>query len=105
MSKSKKYLVHLEGGGDTYYFVVGQATWDWINSDWPEFDDSCCVDETVSAEVIAEATELSPDFDTTVRVTSGSCDNDRAMHLFGLFKTHHKYPRGEYEDCYEGCIY
>lgn len=99
----KKYLICLSGGGDTDRFVVGEATWNWINQDPPDFDQTHSFDEVISDEVRAEAAK--PDeVPATVRVTSGSYDNDRALHASCWSKSV-KSGKGTFEDVYDGVIY
>jgi hypothetical protein len=99
----KKYLICLEGGGDVDRFIVGEATWNWINQDPPDFGLAYATDETVSPEVRAEAADQSA-VPETVRVTSGSYDNDRAIHASCWSKSV-KTGRGTFEDVYNGAIY
>ena len=108
----KKYLINLTGGGDTITFIVGQAGWDYINQPRPDFGNNSAALEKVPAACVAEmdAEQMknfgkygSPD---ECQVTTGSWDNDRALHLSGLYVTLEHYPRGQYfEDMYSGCIY
>jgi len=99
----KKYLIILEGGGDVERFVVGEATWNWINSDAPDFGSTHSADEVISDKVRAEAMngEAVPE---KVRVTSGSYDNDRAIHASCWSKSVAS-GRGTFEDIYSGAIY
>lgn len=63
---TKRYLVILQGQGDTDIKLVTQETWDWIDSPY-----------TGKAEVIPETkTKMTP--------TSGSYDNDRALRASGV---------------------
>lgn len=112
---SKQYLVTLQGG-DTIRFIVGQAGWDYINQDYPNFPPGkFSVDEKVPDDCVLEmdkkkvkeyrafGVEYLPEICT---VTTGSWDNDRALHLSGLYKNYDRYPRGKtFEDEYNGCIY
>ncbi len=113
---SKQYLVTLQGGGDTIMFIVGQAGWDYIHQDYPDFPhgeysmtekvpDDCVLemDKKKVAEYRAYGPEYKPE---ECCVTTGSWDNDRALHLSGLYKNYERYPRGKkFEDQYTGCIY
>lgn len=113
---SKQYLVTLQGGGDTMMFIVGQAGWDYIHQDYPTFKDGeysltetvpedCCaeMDTKMVKQYLSYGTEYRVE---QCEVTTGSWDNDRALHLSGLYKNLDRYPRGKkFEDQYTGCIY
>ena len=99
-----KYLINLSGGGDQYYLVVGKAAFDWIESLRPTNFKDYSADEPVPAGVLAEATKPMP---KTCLVTTGSCENDRALFLMEGFKVYYSYPKkqGPFEDEWTGCIY
>jgi hypothetical protein len=124
--KTPLYLINLEGGGDTMIYVVGKATFDWINSDWPanEAAGESGFYEKIPAAVIAEweAAGLKDELDARTKldgvardecyITIGSWDNDRAMHIpAGGFDSivsamvYIKKQKGELVDEYHGCIY
>lgn len=73
-SKSAKYLVTLQGGGDFYAALVDQETFNWINRDDTPgrkgretgWTDSAAPDWLKKME--------------TILVTSGSYQNDRAIY-------------------------
>ena len=98
-----KYLVYLEGGGDHYWLIVGKAAIDWINSPRPEFDDSHYFEEPVPEAVRAECY---PTMEPVCHVTTGSCENDRALHLLEGYKIHSVFPkRIAFEGSWEGYVY
>lgn len=111
MNKNLCYLISLEGGGDRYYFLVGKASFNWINSPRPDFSQTSCVQETIPAEVLAECTTL---IDPVADITRGSWDNDRALFLMAGFEQYDSVTKlmkacgkhgitivGEYD----GCVY
>lgn len=100
-----KYLIRLDDySGDTVYMVVGKAAFDWIEAPRPvSLSRKTLVNERIPAEVLAEATEQ-PER-KTVEVTSGSCENDRAIHLMNMFKCYERKPRGPFAGEWVGCIY
>jgi len=103
---SKKYLVHLRDySGDDCYFVVGEATLNWFDSPRPEAFNKgkTSFNEKIPADVLAEATETPQN--KTVCVTSGSCENDRAIQAMELFTVLAFKPRGKFTDIWEGMIY
>lgn len=112
--KPKQYLILLAGGGDRYIFIVGQAGWDYINSPYPDFKDESCLTETLPAALIAE---MDPKLIKKYRaygegygpeqceVTTGSWDNDRAIHLSSFYKNYDRVPKADFADQYDGCIY
>ena len=79
-TSKEMYLVMLEGQGDLDMKLVGKATFDWINSERPDMPDYSA-DEEVPAAVLAENPEMVERGKTTIQVTSGSCENDRAMNV------------------------
>ena len=98
----KKYLIILSGGSDVERYHIGEATWNWINSDPPDFKNHSFT-EKVPDDVRAEASK--PDkIPETVCVTSGSYDNDRAI-FASIWSKSVTTGRGTFEDVYEGCIY
>lgn len=103
---SKKYLINLSGQGDQYYFVVGPAAFNWIDSPRPTNFKDYAVQEAVPADVLAEL----PKLPKTVHVTTGSCENDRAIFLmegFAFKEIYDRYPakKGPFDDEWTGCIY
>lgn len=105
---AKKYLVHLKDyTGDDVFFVVGEATYKWFISERPACfaKGKTSYNERIPAAVLAEATEVDEEFPKTVCVTSGSCDNDRAIHAMGLFKIQYLPPSGKFNGFYNGLIY
>jgi len=77
------YLISLEGQGDETKTLVDQETWDWIHSPRPTFvNHSAREMETLPASV-REALEEDEHFDG-VFVTSGTCENDRAIAAPGV---------------------
>jgi hypothetical protein len=74
----KAYLVNLSGQGDYYTFLVDKDTFDWIlcnkktgrnGHSWIDKDVPLAIESRIVAETGNEIT-----------VTSGSLDNDRAIH-------------------------
>jgi hypothetical protein len=107
--KSKKYLIHLSGGGDETYFVVGEATFNYINSPRPpELKSVSGVKETIPQAVIDE---MIPEYvkmiENPITVTSGSCENDRALFVMFGFKQHDYlvWSNKRYESMFEGYLY
>jgi len=106
---SKKYQVHLRAfDGDDAFMVIGEAAWNWINSPRPAAfaKGKTGVYENVPAEVLAEATAIDDeDREEGCFVTTGSCENDRALYLLGLYKYTSRPKSGVYDDFYNGMIY
>jgi hypothetical protein len=105
---SKKILVHLRAfDGDDAFFVVGQATFEWFNAPRPAAFDKgkTSYNEKIPAAVLAEATNPDANSAKTVCVTSGSCENDRAIHAMSLFTVTDTPPSGKYDGFYDGMIY
>lgn len=84
MNKKLCYLVYLDGMKDHYYFLVGKASWDWINSPRPSFNQANAQEESIPQAVLDECTQ--PITEKEVHVTTGSCENDRAIHLMEGFE-------------------
>jgi hypothetical protein len=104
---AKKYLVTLKDfGGDDAYFVVGEATYKWFDSPRPFalVNGKSGAREQVPAEVIAETT-LPKGKVKIVEVTSGSCENDRAIQAMEFFEVHDTPPSGKYDGFWNGMIY
>ena len=88
--KTGVYLIHLEGGGDTFLKVVDKETFDWVTSDdlgQPEGtskDEGIITvhmweDQLIPASQIAKIKEEEGDDYDPIQITSGSYDNDRAL--------------------------
>lgn len=106
MSKTNKILVHLRDfGGDDVFFVIGQETFEWINSPRPACFEKGKTSyiEKVPAAVLEEATIKNAA--KKVQVTSGSCENDRAIHAMSMFETFDLPPSGKFDGFYTGMIY
>lgn len=106
MAKAKeKYLIRLDDfSGDTVYMVVGKAAFDWIESQRPpQLNLSGHINERIPEAVLEEATQQ-PEY-KTVTVTSGSCENDRAIALMNLFECLDKKPRGKFAGEWVGVLY
>lgn len=119
------YLIVLQGQGDEYAAIVDKETWDWINSDVPEYaigksswSERATMPQRVR-EAIDKANEADPE---DPQMTCGSFDNDRAMHVCAYHaalycdmgdedETRREAKRWAREnghkivDTYEGCIY
>lgn len=117
MSKAttKKYLILLAGMGDRTTFVVGPAGWAYIHSDYPTFPEGefsltetlpqAVIDE-MDAKLVAEVREYGEGYGPEqCEVTTGSWDNDRAIHLSSFYKQYDRVPRGPWADQYDGCLY
>ena len=66
------YLVNLSGQGDTFYTLVDQETWDWINGPWPLGNERSGIDPTIPASIKDR-------LDGEGYITRGSWQNDRAL--------------------------
>ena len=108
----------LDGGGDSFRFTVSQATWDWINSDYPNFlPGETSIMEELPDAVMAEIPpsrlpQMRMDYgcpegeNISVMVTCGSCDNDRAIMSMEWGKyVDLKQPSEGYAGIYEGYVY
>ena len=103
MSDTNKYLISLQGVGESAYLLVVPAAWDWLLSPRPDFRKSSHLSETVPTAVIEES---GGKMSNTVIVTAGSCENDRAIALMEGFEAHDEHPKClEIADCWEGAIY
>jgi len=116
-----KYLIHLEQGNDEYVFIVGPASWTWIHAPRPAFDEfDNNVTEIVPAAVIAEfdfpveadalnhtLTLEDAQNELECKVTCGSYENDRVLHLLYSFSREQTQtrPAGEFLGVYEGFVY
>lgn len=122
------YLISLSGGGDDQKKLVDKETWDWINSPRPNFGDTNSFYEldTIPASTRERLVkqhdenkwEGDGDFDG-VMVTTGSCENDRALAAPGIeidgeeasfysykeLRTFCKKHDVEIVDEFSGCIY
>ena len=76
MSNTHKYLISLQGIGESAYLLVGPAAWGWLLSPRPDFRKNLNLSEAVPAAVIEESGGKMPN---TAVVTVGSCENDRAI--------------------------
>jgi hypothetical protein len=111
--REQLYLVVLEGGGDIQVSLVNKAVWDWI--DLPFDSQEYGYYEAVPPAVLDEAKRHDTESyfkDGTMRVTSGSYDNDRAMFApgrrFDEVDEAHEYAKAnmvDIVDTYEGYIY
>jgi hypothetical protein len=108
MIDNRCYLLILSGGGDTTITVVDQTAWDYINGPAPKFPEG-----QYSAQ---ETPPWHRDrLIATVTVTTGSWENDRALHAsvetgksFDTITEAMRYINGEkleLADEYHGCIY
>lgn len=79
----KKYLILLEGGGDSVVKIVGQAQWDYLNSPIAIPRGKTGVSETPPPDALSEARLADPEVEGVCRVTTGSGENDRALWLRG----------------------
>lgn len=77
---NQKCLIILSGGGDTFVTMAPAAALDWINSPVPS---SGGRDEVIPAEVRQGYEDDYVEIGTTVYVTCGSGDNDRALVVQG----------------------
>ena len=111
MSK-KMYLINLSGGGDTTKSLVTEDVWNWINSGYNSDKSSYYED---LSEPIKEQMKLHNKYApncSSIMVTIGSYDNDRAIQAPGIefssTKELMKYIKEndiEIVEEYEGCIY
>lgn len=107
-SKQKGYLIHLSSNGDTIIKVINQITWNYIHTPRPKFVRHSA---TEKLPIGAEADTEEPT--ATIVVTSGSCENDRALQVKGIarFTSPNAYTKWVKEnnfqilDEYTGCIY
>ncbi len=79
------YLIVLEGGGDVDIKVVDQETYDWITSDdlgQPpgSEEETMWEDQSVPASQLAKMKSKEGEHYQPPMITSGSWDNDRAIH-------------------------
>ena len=110
---NKNYLIHLSGQGDDIYIPVSKATFDWINSPRPTFSfNEYSVEETVPQFVLDDFPNCVPGQENEhgfrpdiVTVSTGSCENDRALHLSCMEGYSHEYITGNWKDVWEGWIY
>lgn len=78
----KVYILILTGQGDTYVRVIDKEAWEWIFSPSPSFPAGKyeAFDPTTPQSVLdALKKEYKDSNAPDVRVSSGSCDNDRAL--------------------------
>ena len=114
--KEKRYLVTLVGGGDSYYKIVDQESWEWIHSppmsgkgsklDKNE-SEFFWKDTSVPQKVLDRILKVAGRREIFVWVNFNSVDNDRALHDPGIecFYTAlelHDWLK-ENEDIYEMC--
>lgn len=109
MSK-KMYLINLSGGGDTTKSLVTEDVWNWINSDYNS--DKSSYYEDLSEPIKEQMRLHKNDNCSSIMVTIGSYDNDRAIQAPGIefrsTKELIKYLKEndiEIVEEYEGCIY
>src|SRR5436190_7346890 len=86
------YLIHLEGGGDVYLKIVDKEAFDWIESPRPEMrgysaNDTTCPKSQIELRRAEHNSWPGDEFKDTY-VTSGSCENDRALSLVTLEEYH-----------------
>jgi hypothetical protein len=77
------YLIVLEGGGDIEVKIVSKAAWDYIHSDRPPA--LCSGSKTALYEEVPPEVVEGTDREAMCRVTVGSCENDRALWVPGVF--------------------
>ena len=90
------YLVALEGDGDMLK-LVSKAAWDYIDQPAPDFQGETSVHEKPPRQVQEECFESFANNpyipeknrpkqieDVAFHVTTGSLENDRALHLIGI---------------------
>jgi hypothetical protein len=101
----KMYLIILQGGGDTEIKLVNYAAKAWIESPYPARGK-----ETIPKKVREDFEDEYEE--TTIHVTSGSGDNDRAMAVQGYYfdstKSAHQYAKENsmtIENEYHGYLY
>jgi hypothetical protein len=80
--KMKKFLIVLSGGGDTVAKLCSPETEGWLHMN-PKFEGGHSAEEKIPADVQAGA-DPNHALEETVRVTSGSWENDRALAAPGL---------------------
>jgi hypothetical protein len=89
---SALYMIVLEGGGDVIVKLVDQETYDWLDSPRPKMIENSALDkscpeavrqrayqEYVAAESHWPDEQVKPYEEYWPYVTSGSCENDRAL--------------------------
>lgn len=112
MKNCNVYLVVLEGGGDEWVGLVNEETWNWIMQG---FDSAKTEGYSYNEDVPQELIDAYPKREyqaTTVLVTTGSYDNDRALAApkidFTSIKKAEQYIKKNnchLVDEYYGCIY
>lgn len=91
--KTKMYLLTLAGGGDIEYRLVDKEVWDWIFSPRPIFNRNSALDpmvpDSIKQAIFKDCYTKHPRptdpkrwEDVTVRVTSGTCENDRMLSAY-----------------------
>ncbi len=106
------YLIHLSGGRDSSLSLVTEDVWNWIHSGY-DSEKSSYYEEL--SEAVKEQMRLHNKYEpdcSSVMVTIGTYDNDRAINApgieFGSMKELFKYVKEndiEIIDEYEGGIY
>lgn len=75
------WLLHLEGGGDEEYKLVPKVVWDWVFSPRPAaLSTKSCAEDVIPPEVLDAMPGMQY---ARIMVTSGSCENDRAIMVRG----------------------
>jgi hypothetical protein len=98
-AKTRGYcLLHMSGQGDDYYRLVDRLTWEWVFSPRPRFNSHFSAKENPPDAVkqgwwaahYDPKQAAWPEFefkrweDVVVHVTSGSCENDRALSCYNV---------------------
>ena len=85
MDRQKVYLVALIGQGDEEYRLVSEEVFNWINSPVPEFPDGeCSMSDPATPEEVKAYRRLNSEDDECTYITTGSCQNDRALNAAPL---------------------
>lgn len=95
--KPNFFMIVLEGGGDVTVKIVDEETFDWLDSPRPKMvdygaEDKSCPEsvrqraykEYLEAESRWPSRKTKPYEDFWPDVTSGSCENDRALFVAAL---------------------
>lgn len=74
------YIIELQGQGDVEIKIVGKETFEWLSST-PQFprDSNSYYDETAPQEQVDALHDEDPEQETSVYITTGSWENDRAL--------------------------
>ena len=96
-----KYLIKVEGQGDTEIILIDKDMWDWLHSDAPAIlfknKSHCCMDDSApeslkkliiegdKAVALHYGDEDEEEENGNVRLSSGAWRNDRALAIIRAF--------------------